>query len=238
MWELTKKSWEIARKKFPKIKRLFVGTPAKIAKSGICPIWDLDLGPFPIGNIKYEISFGLDKPVISLSLDDMSGSVSLSKEGKTINCKKIASKTISKNQSIYGKEISSFYSNKNDLAESIAYLAIGSDEGIKGEITKDSIRLWLKDKGFPDICNAVAKNISLLGGKVKTAKKKQTRTYPDKAKVRIVDHTSMQYNENGIIVGFHLRSNGKQKQEWYAVLVDGSSHQNWFRVDQIRISAV
>lgn len=77
-WDLTKKAWALARKKFPSVESLYVQVPDRFAASGECAVYDLRSPHAPIAMMKYALNYGGgDKAYVSLSIDDTVGRAKL-----------------------------------------------------------------------------------------------------------------------------------------------------------------
>ena len=232
----------MARKKFPGVKRLYVDLPQGFRNTGGVDIVNLEKPDVPIGKIAYKMSCHEGRPVLFLEIESEQAAIALPKTASmTLPIKVSAAKEAS---SIFAPEMVASHESDDDLAESVAYVAMGHKEGpLNGRrsIGEAALGAWLSEKGFPaKIAGRVAEKLRSLGvdvdaGFVLAKKKKKEKEFGNKQRVRIVTPNSMQFGEGGYVLD---TKRDKKDVDWYSVIVDGSETPGWFREDEIENNAV
>ena len=241
-WQIIKQAWELARKKFPGVKRLYVDLPHGFRDAGGVDIVDLEKPDVPIGKIAYRMSCHEGRPILFLEIESEQAAVAMPKTASMILPIKVsAAKEVS---SVFASEMVAGHENDDDLAESVAYVVMGHKEGpLNGSrsIGEAALGAWISEKGFPaKIAGKVAEKLRSLGVEIETGfvlakKKKKEKEFGNKQRVRIVSPNSMQFGEGGYVLD---TKRDKKEVDWYSVVVDGSETPGWFREDEIENNAV
>ena len=230
-WECIKQSWALARKSFPNTKRLFVDLPDKYKNSGSCNILDLEEPAKPLGTLSYKTVIENNKPKISFQIEKSEVKVATQKTNvrMVVTSQK---KELQKKMSITASDVMCQYQSPSELAEKVAYLIVGHEDGIKlagkESISDDEVYNWISTMGFPDeIMGDVEDKLVEMG--VKVAKKKKSK-FENYEKVRVVDPGIMQYQEGARVI---RRKRDKDNNYWYFVIVDGSETPVWLNEKQL-----
>lgn len=243
-WNVIKEAWALARKKFPDMKRLFVDLPDRFHCEGQCGIYDLENPDEPIGILKYRASMSEDQPVVIVSMGEIEVSAGMPRFGSIDLEPSASEKPLVKKASISAKDISAKYPDPDVLGEQVAYLVLGHEDGLlhkvaEKRVSTDSLYQWGRAFGFSAEAMLAAKDkLQELGVEVyepstfnlKTAKRPKKKEFKNFQKVRIVEPASMQLNEGGQVLD-HKRKEGEE--DFYLVIVDGSSEPSWYHEDQL-----
>lgn len=243
-WNLVKEAWSLARKKFPDTKRLFVDLPEKFRCEGQCAIYDLDKPDEPIGVLKYRAKMADQQPVIIVSLGGMEATAGIAQFGSIDLPVSSAERQLAKKASINAQDINARYPDPSLLGEQVAYLVLGHEDGplykaAEKRISSHVLAQWGRVHGFTEQAMVCAREqLENMGVEVsepstfnlKTAKRPKKKEFENFQKVRITEPKSMELNEGGQIID-HKRN--EQEDDFYLVIVDGSSVPSWYREDQI-----
>ncbi len=233
-WEIIKKAWSLANKQYPKVKRLYVDMPERFTGSGDCLVIDLDKPDELLGKISYQARCDDGKPVLSMKLEEAEEKAALSKNASFSYSVASKIESFSSKNIILASDIMTKYQG-DDLAEQVAYLIAGHEEGLRGqELDTWLIESWINDHGFPaEITAGVEESLSNLG--IKVAKRGKRRLFQNYEKVRVVDPHIMEYNEGARIIT-HRRD--KDSCDWYQIIVDGSDKPIWLNEKQLAKNTV
>lgn len=233
-WEIIKKAWSLAAEKFPKAKRLFVDLPPKFRGFGECPVLDLEQPDKPLGKIIYEAKCEDGKPVLSLTVADTTAQVSLPKFGSFTLKPSTTAQSLVAGVPINASDIMKAYPVTQILGHQVGYLIAGHEEGLvkianSQELDERSIMDWVQQKGFPsDVAPFAEDKLEELG--IKIARKKKRKRFENYEKIRVVDPRIMEYNEGARVI---MRRRDEELNDWYQVIVDGSSKPIWLHEDQL-----
>jgi hypothetical protein len=229
-WNIVKQAWSLAREKFPKAKRLFVELPDRFRGFGECAVLDLETPDKPLGKITYEAHCEDGKPVLSMKLQDGQVKTAMPRFASLDMKTESSEAQLAKKFSICAADIMAKYPEPRILGEQIAYLIAGHEDGLSktAELDEYMVHDWVEKHGFPaeSVFHAEEK-LDELGLKIARKKEKKFKNFE---KVRIVDPGSRDYNEGAQIIG---RKRDKDKNDWYQVIVDGSSQPIWLNERQL-----
>lgn len=230
-WKVIKEAWQLARESFPKVERLYVSFPDRFRNSGECEVLDLEKPGVPLGRIDYKMGCHDQSPVVFMSLDKRSKSVSLPRQAALEL--KIETVPPGKASSIHAEDIIEKYGDSSVLGEQLAYLCVGHEEGPlylskRDSIDETDLADWIKKAGFPPrVLPHVTGKLEEMGIavlpedrfnlKLAKGKKKHKQKFPDFTKVRVTDPRLLSENRGGQIKGWDKNDGG------YWVLVDGAS---------------
>lgn len=245
-WEAIKQAWALARESFPSVKRLYVELPHRFRDSGECPVFDLEKADEPIGKIAYKTTCIDGNPLIFMNLHGKEKSASVTRV-PSIEFP-VPAAPLQKVAYLDAKSVMAQYQDPGDLAEQVAYLAMGHETGplhnVKtAALTERDLKTWLLDAGFqPGILPHAVKALGRMGIDIVKSEdynlreaKHKKRRFENYQKVRVVDPRSREYQEGAQILD-HKRD--KENNDWYQVLVDASSIPTWFHESQIQANDV
>lgn len=230
-WTMLKKAWTLASEKFPDAKRLYVDVPQILRGEGACKVYDLEQPDSPLGLINYQFKCEDGHPIVSMSIGSNEVKTALSRVPTSDLSITSELQTLRSKNTICAADIMAQYSDPSVLAEQLAYLMVGHEDGpIKtAQADEESIDQWMEQQGFKSEVFALAKtHLENLG--IKIAKRPRKKRFENYEKVRVVDPRIMEYNEGAKVLS-HKRD--KDKQDWYEVLVDGSEKPIWLNDVQI-----
>jgi len=76
-WNIVRKAWQLARDRFPDVRRLFVDVPSRLAPRGEMAIIDLDKPKEPLSRISFQVQPSSEGPSLLMSLGDEQSTISL-----------------------------------------------------------------------------------------------------------------------------------------------------------------
>lgn len=230
-WEVVKKAWALARKRFPDVERVFVDTPRKFKGSGSCRVYDLSKPEAPIGSMSYAVMHANGSAHVSLSLDGESLAVGMPRKAGAefkVDSIRVAMPNL---VSIDGRVVAARYPDESELCEKIALLAEGH------VADQRELRSWMAHYEFPTaLMPKVASKMGLPRGgwfnvRVADNDKHPKAKFDKFEKVRVDDEDSMEHMECGQVLDIR----GKFKDGYnYLVLVDGSSKPVWIPESSLR----
>jgi len=240
-WEAIKQAWALARENFPEVKRLYVDLPHRFRDSGECSVFDLEEMEKPLGKIAYKMTHIDGKPVIMMCINEMTKTAAATRSD-TIEFK-VQTAPLTKTAFLDSKAIVAQYQDSAELGEQIAYLVLGHETSpLYGKkvaaMARKSLKTWFVDNSLPlaaldaTVAALDAHGVRVLASKdfnLKEAKIKRQK-FEIYQKVRIIEPRSMEYQEGAQVVECQR---DEEDNDWYLVIVDGSSAPKWFHESQI-----